>query len=428
MDKDKNNTDFIVNRNKKVEKALMKSFVLKNNIKVVFNKTCGAKVVSIRVLTPVSVIAENLCNAGISYLTSKLMTYSSRNYSYKNLAKAVEDIGAELVGDADYDLAEISMSFLSHYFDNAVEILSEVILNPEFDEKELSFEKQIIVASLNSRKDSIGSTALDNFIKIFYDNNAYSNPVLGVKDTILKITRNDLIKWHKYSYNASNILISVAGNIDEEVVEESLKKHFSTVTYGAKFEKPIFSLKHSENIKKEIKGKFNQAYICIGFPAHKLDSKKNMVVKVISAILGGRMTSRLFVELREKLGLAYEVSTMYPLRKQDSFLAIYIGLDKKNIELTLKRIDEILKDFCTVKISSQELKNTKTYIKGIYAMSRQTVSKQSFYYGWLEIVGKGCQYEEQYLKELDMVTAEDLIDVANKMFSQKSITVVVNPK
>ncbi|MDR1418378.1 MAG: insulinase family protein [Endomicrobium sp.] len=407
---------------------MIKSFTLKNNIKVIFNKTYGVKVVSVRVLTHVSVISENSNNAGISYLTSKFMTHASKKYSSKELAKAVEDIGADLSWDADYDLAEISMSFLSQYFNRAIEILSDVILNPEFDKEELSFEKQNIVASLNSRKDSIRSIALDSFIKIFYGDTAYSNPVLGVKEAVLKITRYDLIQWHKYSYNASNILISVAGNIDEDIVKESIEKHFSTVPCGTKFEKPIFSLKHSETIKREIKGKFNQAYICIGFPAPELDDKNYMEVKVISAILGGRMTSRLFVELREKLGLAYEVGTMYPLRREGSFFAIYIGLDKKNIDLTLKKIDEILKDLCTIKISSQELENTKTYIKGIYAMSRQTVSKQSFYYGWLEIVGKGCQYEEQYLKKLDMITEEDLIAVAGKIFSQKSITVVINPE
>ncbi|MDR1243641.1 MAG: insulinase family protein [Endomicrobium sp.] len=406
----------------------MESFALKNNIKVVFNKTEGVKVVAIRILTPVSVIAESLHNAGISYLTSKLMTHSTKKYSSEQLAKVVEDIGCELVGDADYDTAEISMSFLSQYFDKATEILSDVILNPEFDEKELSFEKQNVIASLDSRKDSIGRTALDNFIKVFYEDASYSNPILGSKETILKITRNDLLQWHKYSYNVSNILISVAGNIDKDLVEESLEKHLSLILSGRKFKKPVFSLRHLENIKKEIKGKFNQAYIHIGFPAPILNDRNCIAVGVISAVLGSKMTSRLFVELREKLGLAYEVNTMYPLRVEKSFFSIYMGLDKKNIELTLKKIEEILKNFCTMKISKQELESTKRYIKGIHSMGRQTVSKQTFYNGWLEIVGRGFKYEEQYLRDLDMVTSEDLIDVANKMFSQNSVIIIVNPE
>jgi predicted Zn-dependent peptidase len=406
----------------------MESFRLKNNIKVVFNKTNGVKVAAIRILTPVSVIAENSQNAGISYLTSKLMTHSTKKYSSKDLAKGVEDIGADLIGDAYYDMAEIRMYFLSRYFDKATEILSDVILNPEFDEKELFFEKQNIIASLDSRKDSIGSTALDNFIKELYGDAAYSNPVLGSKEAVLKITKNDLIQWHKYSYNGSNILISLAGNIDSNIVKESLEKHFSIIPNGTKFKRSILNLKHLENIKKEINGKFKQAYIYVGFPAPTLDDESCVAVKVISTILGSRMTSRLFVELREKLGLAYEVNATYPLRIGESFFAIYIGLDKKNIELTLKKIDEILKNFCTVKTTNQELEDTKRYIKGIYSMSRQTVSKQTFYYGWLEIIGKGIEYEGKYLKELDSITSEDLINVANNIFSQKSVTIIINPK
>lgn len=409
-------------------KELVKSFILKNGIKVVFIKTCGVEVVSIRVQTPVSVISENSNNAGISFITAKLMTHATKRYSSKELAKAIENIGADIVYDTDYDLSEISMSFLGSYFDRAIEILSDVIIDPEFDEEELSFEKKNIIAALNSRKDSIGRTALDNFIKIFYGDSSYSNPVFGIKDVVLNITCDDLIGWHRYAYNASNILISVAGNVDETIVKESLEKYFSKVPKGVNFKKMTFNLNHSESIEKEIKGKFNQAYICIGFPAPKLDNKDYVIVKFISVILGGRLTSRLFVELREKLGLAYEVNTVYPSRREDSFFAIYIGLDKKNIDLTLKRIDEILKDFSTVKISHTELENTKAYIKGTYAMSRQTVSRKSFYYGWLEVVNQGYLYEKQYLENLDMITSEDILSVAAKMFSQKSITVIINPQ
>ncbi|MDR1522782.1 MAG: insulinase family protein [Endomicrobium sp.] len=403
----------------------MESFTLKNNIKVIFNKTNGVEVVAIRVLTPVSVIVENSQNAGISYLTSRLMTHSTKKYSSKDLAKVVEDIGAELVGYTDYDLAEISMSCLSRYFDKATEVLSDVILNPSFDEKELIFEKQNIIAYLDSRKDSIGSTALDKFTKEFYGDVSYSNPVLGSKETILEITKNDVIQWHKYSYNASNILISVAGNIDENIVKEFLEKNFAIIPIGLKFKKPILILTHPENKIKEIQSKFSQAYIYMGFSAPSLNDKRRVPIEVISVILGSRMTSRLFVELREKLGLAYEVNATYPLRIRESFFAIYIGLDKKNIDLTLKKIDEILKDFCTVKISNQELEDTKRYMKGIYSISNLTVREQSFYYGWLELIGKGVGYKEKYLKEIDSVTPEILIDVANSVFSKKSVTIII---
>ncbi|MCA6071142.1 MAG: insulinase family protein [Endomicrobium sp.] len=405
----------------------MESFTLKNNIKVLFNRTAGAKVVAVRIMTPVSVINETSDKSGISHLAAKLMTHSTKNRSSEILAKDTENIGAYLSAYIDYDVAEIGMVFLPEYFDKAAEILADVIINPAFDEKELSFEKQTITAALDSRKDSIDSTASDEFAKVFYRNVPYSTPVLGSKETISKLNREDLIKWHRYSYNASNILISIAGNVDEKIVRQSLEKYFSNVPTGVKFEMPAFNIKHTESIKKEIKGKFNQAYIYVGFPASNLYDKDFAAINIASIVLGGRTTSMLFVELREKLGLAYEVGAVYPSRREESYFAVYIGLDKKNIDLTLKKIDKILKDFCVVKISEQELKDTKTYMKGLYIMGRQTVWNQSYYYGFHEVTGKGYQYDAEFIKDIEKVTTQDIINIANKVFSQNSVTVIINP-
>ncbi|MDR0800643.1 MAG: insulinase family protein [Endomicrobium sp.] len=405
----------------------VENFRLKNNIKVIFNKTSGVNIVAIRIFTPVSVINETSDNAGISHLAAKLMTQSTKNRSNEILANDIENIGADLSGDANYDIAALSMTFLSEYFGKAAEILADTILNPSFNEKELSFEKQNVIAALNFRKDNIGNTAYDEFTKLFYCNTSYATPVLGAKETVSKISCEDLTEWHRYSYNASNILISIAGNIDENIVRESLEKRFAPVPIGKKFEKPVFDLKQSESIKKEIKGKFNQAYIYIGFPAPGVLDKDFVSIKVANAILGGKMTSRLFVELREKLGLAYEIGAVYPSRKEKSYFAIYMGLDKKNIDLTLKKTDEILKDFCTSEVDERELENTKTYIKGLYIMSRQTVSKQSYYYGWREIVGQGYEYDNKYLKNVEKVTMQNILDVANKIFLRHSVGIIVNP-
>ncbi|MDR1243818.1 MAG: insulinase family protein [Endomicrobium sp.] len=401
---------------------------IKNSIKVFFDKTEGEEIVSLRILSPVSVINEVLDNTGVSSLTARLMTYSTKNRSSEILAKDLGSIGADLSLDVTYDVAGLSMSCLCEYFCKASEILADVVLNPIFDEKEFNFEKENALAALNSRKDNIGTTAADEFAKLFYGDTSYSYPVIGRKESIFKITRQDLINWHKYSYNALNILISVAGNVKEEVVKKSLEKHFSTVAIGDKFKEPIFNLNHNKSINNEIKGKFNQAYIFIGYPAPAVNGKDFVTTKVISAILGSRMTSRLFVELREKLGLAYEVNAVYPTRKKDSYFAIYIGLDKKNIKSTLKKIDELLKNFCSVKISKQELKDVKSYIKGIYLLDRQTVNKKSYYNGWREVVGQGYEYDVEYLNDIDKVTTQDVLDVANKIFNGKTVSVIINPQ
>jgi predicted Zn-dependent peptidase len=407
---------------------MIEVFTLKNGIRVLFDKTNGRDIVSLRVLTPVSVINETLINAGISNLTSKLMIYSTKKRSNEMLTEDVGNIGAHLSFDLSHDMAGVGISCLCEYFDKASEILSDVVLNPIFDNKEFTFEKEHSIAVLNFRKDSISATALDVFVKLLYGDTPYSFPAVGNKDSILKSSCEDLMKWHEYSYNASNILISIAGNINGKIVRDSLERYFSSLGLGDQFEAPSFNISHKGDIKKVIKGKFNQAYILIGFPAPDVKNMGFVAANVLEAILGDRMTSVLFIELREKLGLAYEVDAIYPSRRKESYFAVYIGLDKNNINLTLKKIDEILKEFCSVRISDQELRNVKAYIKGAYLLGRQTVNRRSLYNGWREIIGQGYKYDLEYLNDVEKITTQDVLDIANKIFTEKSISVIINPE
>jgi predicted Zn-dependent peptidase len=405
----------------------MEEFTLKNNVKVIFNKTDGIEVVSMKVFTPVSVVCENASNAGISALTANLMSKSTKNRSNEVLAKDADNIGSDLSVNVDYDMTCINMSFLSEYFDKAAEIFSDVMQNPAFNENEIATEKKNMIAGLNARKDSIFNTAMDTFTQNFYKDMPYALTALGNEKSVNSITKEQLFQWHQDSFNASNILISVSGNIDKKTLKNSLEKYFGIIKTGKKFENPVFKTGIGEAKNIDIKGKFNQAYIMRGFPAPNLDDKDFVTLKVISSVLGGRMTSKLFMELREKLGLAYEVNAIYPSRTHESYFIVYIGLDKKNIDLTLKRIDEILKDMCDNEIDARELKDVKTYIKGIYIMDRQTVWKKSYYYGWREIVGQGYKYDDKYLEDIEKVTAKDIAETAKKIFRQNALTVIVRP-
>jgi predicted Zn-dependent peptidase len=405
--------------------AKIETFNLSNGIKVIFDKTDGVKVASIKVWTPVSVIDENKKNAGISNLLNLVMEESTLNRSVKILSSDIEDIGASLSGEVNYDYAYLGMNFLSEFTDKAVEILADVIINPAFDRREIDYKKTIQIADINSRKDDISATAFDAFNSNFYKNTPYALPVEGTLSSVKEITVEELKSRHKYAYNASNIIITVSGNISKRSIKNSLEKYFSKIEKGAKFEKPLFGAALPKEKIFVQKGKFNQAFIVKGYPAPSLRDKNFVVLKVINEILGGKMTSRLFIELREKLGLAYEVGALYPTRIEESYFGIYIGLDKKNIGITLKKIDEVLKDLMTEKITDMELKDIKSYLKGNYLMSRQRVSNRSLTLGLREIWGQGYEYDLEYLNDIDKVSAEDVHRAANEIFNQRSFTVII---
>ncbi|MDR0822706.1 MAG: insulinase family protein [Endomicrobium sp.] len=403
----------------------MQTFNLKNNVKVLFEKTGGAKVFSLKVFSPISAISEDLSKAGVSALTNNLMQKATAKRSKEILAKDIDDIGASLSSLQDYDFSCLSIDCLSEFFNKAAEILADIVINPSFSAEELVFEKEMLKAFFKSNQDDIKSVATEHFVKNFYNGSPYQYHYCGSPDTIDNINLDDIKALHKFAYNASNILISIAGNIDFEIVKDILERNFGSIKEGQKFKEPQFTLKSPTKEKEIIDSKFNQAFILTGFPVSSIRDKNFAAINVLSNILGGRMTSRLFIELREKLGLAYEVGSSYNGKLIASHFSIYIGLDKKNIDLTLKRIDEILKDFCAKGVDEEELKNVKTYIKGIYAISRLTTSAKSRFYGLKELLWGDYTYDERYLDEVESVTAQTIHEISNKIFKQNPFTVVL---
>jgi predicted Zn-dependent peptidase len=403
----------------------MKTWRLKNDIEVLFKKTNGANVVCVRIFTPLSTIGENKNNAGIANLTSCVMTKASIERSLKKLADDIDNIGAALSAGTYYDFACIEMSFLSEYFDKAIEILADVIINPAFDAKDIDNEKSNILASIAAQRDSITKTARNHFLKLFYAGTPYSNSVYGNKETILNADKMQMSKWHKDAYNAQNIIISSAGNIDENALKETFEKYFGEIKKEKKFEKPVFDIKRADKEISVFNSKFNQGFIFAGFDADSLFGKRFETLKVVAEMLGGKMTSRLFVELREKLGLAYEVGASYPSKIEKSYFGIYIGLDKKNIDMTLKRIDEILKDFCSKKVSDKEIDDVKNYMKGAYVMNKQTVSDLSYNYGVGQTLGLGYDYNDKYMDRVMKINADDIFEAANETFGNKPIIAIL---
>ena len=158
-----------------------------------------------------------------------------------------------------------------------------------------------------------------------------------------------------------------------------------------------------------------------------MSDKDSITLKMINLVLGARMTGRLFIELREKLGLAYEVNSTYPTRLDKSYFEIYIGLDKKNIDICKQGIEKIMTDLCNTKITDKEINDTLNFIKGIYLLSHQSVERQAYYLSAREMLGLGYEYDDKYIDLLSKVTSDDIIKVANKYFKQKPYKLILMP-
>ncbi len=212
------------------------------------------------------------------------------------------------------------------------------------------------------------------------------------------------------------------------MAKKTAEKLFSKVPKVAAEKLPTepLSPKNQNIVSKN--NKFKQAFLEVGYPAPKLGGEGYAPLKMINALLGARMTARLFIELREKLSLAYEVNSGYPTRKELSRFFIYIGLEKKNIELAKKRISEILGNLKKTPVGKIELEETRNYLKGTYILDHQSISRQAWYLGFWDILGKGYDYDETYMNEILAVTPDQIMSAAKKFFTNDSVTVEVIPE
>jgi predicted Zn-dependent peptidase len=396
-------------------------------MKVIHQEIGENPIATIQIFLKGGIINENPSNAGITHMTMGLLSQGTKTRDAKTLSTELEDLGATLPTDTGYDYLSIGISALDSKIEKSAALLSDIIMNPVFDEKELEKEKMNVLAGLKSRRDQISTVAGDTMNSAFYGSHPYSWPEPGKASSVARFKREDLVKWHRNLYVSNNMTLVIAGKIKLAAAKDLAMRYFSGVSSGtlpAPAKKPA---RPEPRTITESNEKFQQAFLMIAFPAPGLAKDEFFTLKTLNGLLGGRMTGRLFMELREKLSLAYEVSSYYPSRKELSRFVIYIGLDKKNIPLALKRINEILDDLKKNPVSVSELTDTKNFIRGAYFLDRQTVSRKAWYIGWWETMGFGYRYDTEYLDRIMAVTPEDIQKAANKYFTESRITVKIVP-
>lgn len=405
----------------------MNRFTLSNGIRVIHTPVTTKPLVTVQAFIHGGVIDEKPEQAGLAQFTQSLLMQGTKTRTAGQMAREIEDIGGNISSDMEHDYGYFGISLMDNHAEKAFELLADILINPIFPDAEIEKERPNILAGIHSRSDQIFNVANDLFNRKFYGEHPYSWPDIGTEKTIAAITRDDIVAWHKKEYVAENLLLVVAGNIAGDEVKALAEKYFAAAPHGEKGSRRKPFTTPALTTYTETSRKFQQAYLMIGFPAPAIGDPEYPVLKVINALLGGRMSGRLFLELREKLSLAYEVNSYFPSRREMSRFSVYLGLKEENIELARKRIFELLNDLSVTPVSETELEETKTFIRGVYLLDHQTIGRQAWYIGWWEALGAGWEYDKKYLDELMAVSAKDIQRVAKQYLSGPSMQIEIRP-
>ncbi len=364
---------------------------------------------------------------GVYALMARLLFQGTTTKSAEQIAEEFDSRGIDFVVEMKMDYLRFRFMSLNEDFEHAVDLVTDLVKNSTFDE--FDKEKAKLQGELIAELDSPRQKVMDGFTKNIFEGHSYGTSSTTILENLQNVTKEQVVEAYQNLYNNAKKVITFVGDIEDEKVEKVLNESFGDLPEGGIFLNKKAPVALDDN--KEIfiqKPDANQAHIIKGWRTETFDSEDYPALILLNIILGASgLSSRLFLELRDKKGLAYVVRSSYEAFLLGAAFSIYIATEPKNIEISLRGFDEELEKIKTIEVSEEELANSKTNILGKLAFSFETNSQQACSYAQYGILGLGFDFYEKTKERIKTVTAQQLRSCAEKYFNGKSVLVILKP-
>lgn len=365
--------------------------------------------------------------AGEYLLMNRLLMKGTKKYSSEELSSVLDENAIELYTEMKYDYLRFRFVALNEDFEFALSILSDIILNSTFEEFEKEKEKLKgeILAELDSAKVKVS----DLFTKTIYKDHFYGHSYTKVLEEIDKVTIDDVKNAYIEILNNSKKALALVGDIEDNKAEELLNKYLKEVPENKMIESQISEPMSLANTYVEhLKEDAQQAQILQGWKVPAIGSDDYPRLMLLNVILGASgLSSRLFLELREKKGLAYTVRSSYENHSKAAVFSIYIGTEPSNIQTSIEGFKEEIEKIKNILVSEEELYNAKNNIIGKQQFITETNSQQANLMAYYAISGKPFDYQKSVIEALKNVTSEELKECANKYFTDDFVLAILKP-
>jgi len=381
--------------------------VLKNGMTVLFEKR-DIPVVAVAFAVRNGGINETAEEKGISHFIEHMLYKGTPKRNAKRIAEEIEKNGGELNGFTSENITAYWCKMPSKHLDVALDVLSDMVKNPLFDEKELEKERKVIFEEIKMYHDNPLMHAFDEIKEVMYDK-PFGMKLAGTFETMSSIDKKKMIQKFKEIYKPSNMVFAVVGNADFaklcDFCENSFSKEKGQVLH--------FAIKLKKGQKTEKRKDIDQASYIFAYHSPLANDKSSYAAEVLLALMAGGMSSRLFTEIREKRNLAYAVKGSMETTKDFSYGQIYVGTNKENIE---KIKELIVKEFLEVSktLDEKELNSVKEQLIGRYQINMEDSQTQMVNLLMDEMDGNAGEFYE-YEGKIRKVDLEDVKNLAKKV-------------
>lgn len=398
--------------------------VLRNNVRLITSPLQETQTANLLVLIKAGSRYETEKLNGASHFVEHMMFKgTAKRPTVFDLSKELDGVGAEYNAFTSKDYTAYYIKVDTRHLSLAIDMLSDMLLNSKIEQDEVEKEKNVIIEEINMYEDNPLMSVDEMFEQIIFENNPLSRTIAGTRDTVRGLNNQELLDYKRKLYNGKNIVISLAGNYQDKHLQE-IEERFG-FDAGEKFN--VFEgIKIAQDTPRTII-KFKdteQAQLMLGFPSYPYGHPKIHALQLLSVVLGGYMSSRLFLRIREQEGLAYSIHSGISNYEDTGSFHIQAGLDKLRIEPAIKLIREELSKF--KEIREEELQRAKDHIAGKMAIDLEDTAAISIWYGVQELMTGQVLESREKIEKIMAVTLQDILYTGEEIinFNRSNLAII----
>lgn len=402
----------------------MTKHTLKNGVRVIVHPMSHTRAVSIGVWVETGSRHETAEQAGMAHFIEHMLFKGTTTRSAKDLAIAFDRIGGNSNAYTSKEQTCYYTRVLDRYTKEAIDLLADMLWNSLFDEEEMEREKQVILEEIHMVEDTPDDIVHEYLWEAMFPNHSLGQPILGTKETLLSFTRDQILDFYKEAYHPSRIIVSIAGNLEEGLMNY-LEEAFGEVSWEQPKEVAVLPAAFQAATVKHTK-EVEQAHLTLAWPSAGVKDEDIYATVLLQTMLGGSMSSRLFQEIRETRGLAYSIYSYHTSYIDQGVFAIYGGTSPEQMEELELAIEESLHQVLSEGFTETELENAKDQIVSNIYLSLESsttwmnrLARNEILYGYQKSI-------DEYVNRYQQVTLQEIHQVS-QLFTQKSAKSVILP-
>ena len=382
-------------------------------ITVVMEKIDYVQSAAFGVWVKAGAVDETADQAGISHFIEHMMFKGTEKRSARQIAEDVDRIGGQINAFTGKEATCYYVKTIGTHLKKGAEVILDMVNNAVFDQDEMNRERKVICEEIKMIEDQPDDLAHDTVTELVFRGSRLSHSIIGTSASLDKINRAELTAYKQNHYTKDNLIVSVAGNFDEEVFCDFLEKQFDGLKSSGSMREKEIAVPYEKSFQVITKD-IQQSHVCLATKGVSLTDSRYHALSVLNNIMGGSMSSRLFQNIREEKGLAYSVYSMNSGFSSDGYYNIYAGISHDKIADALTGIEEELEILKRGGVTEDELRMSKEQIKASYIFGQENVASRMFANGKNVLLLQEVIEPEEVIQKIDVITM-DKIDEAKEL-------------